>query len=58
MAKVDKAVKNAAATCIYNIKQFPAPKTLKLATKSRLMLIMLSNPPPPSACLSSLWLPL
>lgn len=52
MAKVGKAIKNAGAMCIYNIKQFPAHKTLKLTTKIRSMLLMLSKLPLPSACVS------
>lgn len=52
-AKVGKAIKNAGAMNIYNIRQFPAHKTLKLTTKIRSMLIMLSKLPLPSACVSS-----
>lgn len=53
MAKVGKPITNAGAMCIYNIKQFPAHKTLKLTTKIRSMLIMLNKLPLPSARLPS-----
>lgn len=58
MAAVGKARKNVGA-CIFNTRQFPAYKTLKLRTKIRPMLIKLkAKGHLPSACVSATELPL
>lgn len=49
MAKVGKAIKNGDVMCMCNIRQFPAPKALRLMTKISSMLKVPSKLPLPPA---------